>query len=317
MCKKYNDSDLVEVPCPLCGANSSHFFGSERTLNTVTCTECALLYVTPRLSTTKLTEIYSKYYHRQNHWQEYIKDNNLSNTGIKKADKSLDLWNTRYQEIWNNLKPRLDCSRPLRHIDIGAGSSSWSNWLKANAKAEIEFWTFDISENYKTSQENNTKSIVAPNLKEAKIPRNYFDLITLFDVIEHYENPNDELNEITKLLSKEGCLFIQTPNAWWIKIKYKISKVIPKAITKNLVADYGILLPEQHLQYYNLTTIKKQVNQCNLKYITNFEVNWKEPSTGILSKILYFIVNLQCKFINKITKSKISTNIGISIIAKK
>ncbi|TGL36832.1 class I SAM-dependent methyltransferase [Leptospira koniambonensis] len=51
---------------------------------------------------------------------------------------------------------------------------------------------------------------------DADIPENFFDVITLIEVIEHLENPKEVFNKLTKVLKPDGLLLIQTANfdAW-------------------------------------------------------------------------------------------------------
>jgi len=49
------------------------------------------------------------------------------------------------------------------------------------------------------------------DIKKSDFPDNYFDVVTMFDVIAHLENPLGYLNHIRKLLKNEGIIIIKTP----------------------------------------------------------------------------------------------------------
>lgn len=312
----YDTADLAEVPCPLCRSEENSFFGQERGLKFVRCEGCGLLYVNPRLSHNKLTEIYTKYYHTKDHWQNYLKDHNISEPGQKKTSDGRNLWEKRYNDIWkeiskNKFPEKFSC------LDVGAGSSSWSRFI--SEKTSGETWTFDIAENYnlKSNDSGRIKNIVAPTLERAELPEKYFDLITSFDVIEHYEDPTAELIGIRKHLKDNGVLFIQTPNAAWISLKYNLKTFIPDVLRKKIISDYGILLPEQHLQYYSMDTLQKQLDNCGFEVIENFNIDWSEPSQNFFSKTFYKIALMQSKLTEMISSGRVCTNIGLSVIAKK
>ncbi|MHC4870508.1 MAG: class I SAM-dependent methyltransferase [Planctomycetota bacterium] len=313
----YSVNELITVPCPLCGSNESVLFGEERYLKTVKCSNCDMLYVNPRLSHEKLSNIYSNYYHKKDHWQKYIEDHSFESGGSKKTNKSYStLWNKRFSDIWKHIGSHLPSTKTLNTLDVGAGTSDWSKWLKSEI-TESHCWVFDIADNPKMCDNDGVKSVVAKSIDKADLPEKHFDLITLFDVIEHYENPSFELKQIRRLLSDNGLLYIQTPNSWWIEIKYILQKLVPEKHLNKLISSYGVLLPEQHLQYYSLKNIIKQLKMCGFNFKANFNIDWNESSDNIISKLIYKLTYYQCICTSLISRHKVNTNIGLSIIAQK
>ena len=69
-----------------------------------------------------------------------------------------------------------------------------------------------------------------------------FDVITSFEVIEHINNPIEELNHIHSLLRKGGLFYLTTPNFNWL------NRFILKA-------DYNVIQYPEHLSYYTKSTI--------------------------------------------------------------
>jgi len=50
----------------------------------------------------------------------------------------------------------------------------------------------------------------------------YFDVITLFHVLEHFVNPYEELIQILELLNDDGILIIEVPNLddWMLSVSH-------------------------------------------------------------------------------------------------
>lgn len=69
-----------------------------------------------------------------------------------------------------------------------------------------------------------------------------FDVITSFEVIEHINNPIEELNHIHSLLRKGGLFYLTTPNF------NSLNRFILKA-------DYNVIQYPEHLSYYTKSTI--------------------------------------------------------------
>ena len=86
-------------------------------------------------------------------------------------------------------------------------------------------------------------NIINKGLEETNFKENSFDVITLWDVIEHVENPSETLKLSNHILKKGGIIVFSTPN---------IGSLFAKIMGKkwwNLV--------NMHLYYFDKKTIKK------------------------------------------------------------
>lgn len=89
-------------------------------------------------------------------------------------------------------------------------------------------------------------------LKDASYPENFFDVITLWDVLEHIAHPKEDLAIIYKILKPGGLLTISMPNsdAWerfWFG-KYWAGWDVPR-----------------HYYIYNQTNIGRLLSQCGFQ----------------------------------------------------
>ena len=95
--------------------------------------------------------------------------------------------------------------------------------------------------------------------------RNYqseeFDVITSFEVIEHINNPVDELTNFHKLLRKEGLVYLTTPN-------------FNSLLRYRLKSEYNVICYLEHLSYYTPKTLNKLFTSVGFK-------TKKIQSTGI------------------------------------
>jgi len=86
------------------------------------------------------------------------------------------------------------------------------------------------------------------NMQKGKLnPANYnleqFDIITSFEVIEHINNPNEELYNFNQLLRSGGLVYVTTPN-------------FNSLLRYRLKAAYNVISYPEHLSYYNPKTLK-------------------------------------------------------------
>jgi 2-polyprenyl-3-methyl-5-hydroxy-6-metoxy-1,4-benzoquinol methylase len=102
-----------------------------------------------------------------------------------------------------------------RVLDIGCGLGNFVVALDRKFP-NIEAWGIDIAPNMVEFIKENygIKNVYAADLKDflkrTDLPK--FDAITMFELIEHVESPNELLQDIKKLLAPGGYVIISTPN---------------------------------------------------------------------------------------------------------
>ena len=105
-------------------------------------------------------------------------------------------------------------------LDIGCGRGHMLMKLK---EQNWECYGTEISQTLSQNLiQNGIKVKNSVNIKSCDFPSNYFDVITLFHVFEHLQNPFKTLEEIGRILKPGGLLYIEVPN--FSKKKKKIKK---------------------------------------------------------------------------------------------
>ena len=179
--------------CPICNKNDFSFLFLKNGGNYVQCKNCELVYLNPCF-TGKHLEIFYKNMH--NMQAKIVKDESLFyrkiySYGIKNINKFV--------------KPK----NKKRILDLGCSSGLFLDIAK-----EKRWETFGLELNEKeieiSKQNHNVKNI---NLYQAQKEFNVkFDVITMWDVIEHVKDPHKLLKTIKKCLRPGGLFFFQTPN---------------------------------------------------------------------------------------------------------
>ena len=161
----------------------------------------------------------------ENTYKKYHRNEQLSAITIK-----------RYHQILNTFEKYRKTNRLL---DIGCGVGYF---LEEAKKRGWEVYGTEISDTAIEICKSKGIAMIKGNIDSDFADKN-FDIITLFEVIEHFENPNIELKKIIPFLRKEGIIYITTPNF------NSLSRYILK---KNWVAGLGA--PE-HLSYFTPKTL--------------------------------------------------------------
>tara|TARA_B110000977_G_scaffold201784_1_gene298612 strand:- start:7370 stop:8023 length:654 start_codon:yes stop_codon:yes gene_type:complete len=132
-------------------------------------------------------------------------------------------------------------------LDIGTGTGEYLDIfkdLKANCIG------IDSINNFKIKKNKNFKLIKVDLFQYLrKAPKNHFDYIFCFEVIEHLEEKDEIFKLIKKTLKDKGILFMSTINQnpvsklFAIKLAEDILKILPKK-----THEYNLLLPINKLE---------------------------------------------------------------------
>ncbi|MCU9612979.1 methyltransferase domain-containing protein [Caldibacillus lycopersici] len=184
--------------CDNCGeVNSTLVITRPDNQNIVSCTNCGLAYLEKIPVSSKLHKLYDFGYYTHSQVAGY-------NNDYFNEDKGY-MFKPRLNWINNTTKT----NKEKTILDIGCANGEFLSYAK-----ESGWKTYGIeisSESYSIAKKLGIE-VYNDELQNVKFPDNYFDCITLWDVVEHYISPKRELKEIFRILKPNGKLFISTPN---------------------------------------------------------------------------------------------------------
>ncbi len=236
---------LVVVPCIVCGstvftpvyrgtidvddADIALYFGSSRVragyLPIVRCSQCGLLMENPRDDSATLAEVYATH-----------------------ADSvyELEYENRRQGALKHLALVSVFCPTPARLLDLGCASGTFvclaqqagwqatgvdtSRWMIERGRVHCPAATF-----------------VGCTLEEARFEEGSFDVITLWDVLEHVPSPLQTLQRVRSWLVPNGLLFLSVPNA--------------ASVVARLMRSRWVLLLREHLWYFSPRTMSLLLSQ--------------------------------------------------------
>lgn len=204
----------------------SHCHSTNETFNLVRCSDCDLIYIDPVPTREHISSYYSdEYYNPTFKKLEYVYCNVVDFFKIRRIEK-------------HRKKGKI--------LDVGCGSG---RFLKNMQKRGWEVYGVDTSrEACKLANEELKQNIFNRELEECPFPDAYFDVITLWHVLEHVLNPNQVLREINKILKGNGILIIEVPS-----IKNPVFE-----LTKE---NYFALDTPRHLYHYTPKTLELMLNK--------------------------------------------------------
>lgn len=163
-----------------------------------------------------------------------------------------------------------------RMLDIGCGDGQLCFRFEKNFK---EIYGIDVSKYRIEKAQNktsNSKYFFSVADMDSKLPfkDNYFDVVTIITTFQYCYNPFFTLQEINRVLRKNGMLFIELSNiAWFVyRLQLLFGKQIFTSLAYKQVWDGGVL---HYFTYDSLIRIIKD---------GGFNIN-KVTCTGIFRKI--------------------------------
>jgi SAM-dependent methyltransferase len=169
----------------------------------VRCTDCSMVYQNPRLEPDELQAYYPREY------APYI-TSPWSHPNLLKRIQHLSALKQRWR-IVEQWAPRRSGRRSI--LDIGCATGSFL------AAASAEWDTVGVEFSAEAAQIARTQfglTVHQGTLEQAPLAPGQFDVVTMWDVLEHVPNPTETLHHVHQLLRPDGILVARVPNldAW-------------------------------------------------------------------------------------------------------
>jgi len=199
------DMSLLEhVTCNLCQGQDFKLLYTISNLTVVKCRQCNLIFVNPRLKKDTLQEMYeSDYFHRKiydpNSKGFYGYVNYLSDK--KNIIKT-------FENVFDHIETY---KKEGKVLDVGC---AFGFFLDLAREKGWEVTGTELSSNACLYARNELNlKVHQKTLSEAVLPEGDFDLVTMFDVIEHLPDPMAGLCKINRSLKHDGLLAVTTADA--------------------------------------------------------------------------------------------------------
>ena len=219
------------MPCAVCTNKKFIPILKKDSLELLKCRNCGLVQV-KNLSLAFNPKNYEYYCKRQN-----FSRNELYNPITEK----------RYQSLLRSREPYRKYNRLL---DIGCGEG---HFLHVAKKMGWNTRGLDASSDAVKICEKFGIEAECANLPETGMRDNYYDIVTMFEVVEHLASPKEYLHTINRILRKGGALLLTTPNFG--------------SLMRILLHHKWTCINEGHLLYFTPRTIKKLIKESDFSII--------------------------------------------------
>lgn len=161
------------------------------------CEKCGALFISPFPSDGELEQIYAGY------WQ--YTPHKIAFWAFLQLQLHIQVCKSRFR-FASRLSPD-----PGRILDVGCGTGEF---LKDMKQAGWDVWGNEVSEGTVEQARENVGEdrVYLGTLQDCRFPSRYFDMVTLWYVLEHLREPYLALMEVRRILKPEGILIVEIPN---------------------------------------------------------------------------------------------------------
>lgn len=238
----------------------------------VRCLVCGLVYSNPILEENKLNSLYNK--------------------SIFTYDDQVPFLNTTYLNYLNKLS-NFGMKRG-RILDIGCGNGFFLDQAKKSGFEEV-YGIEPSIDAIKKANPSTAKTITHGMFKKGVFRENFFDVVTIFQTLDHVVDPNSMIEEAKRILKPNGLILALNHDS--------------DSITAKILGDKSPIFDIEHIYLYNKKTMRKLFENKGFEVIRILDVSNTYP-------LNYWVrmspLPAKRKILNLLVKSKVG-NIELSI----
>ncbi|MFH0892315.1 MAG: class I SAM-dependent methyltransferase [Candidatus Falkowbacteria bacterium] len=195
-------------------------------------------------------------------------------------------WREAHERMYRDFGRRFLTGRSGRLLDVGCGLGYFVKFVteRPGWKAygsEISVPAADFAR-----KELGLANIIAGEVQSAGFEKKSFDIITLWDVIEHVPDPHPLLKFLNSILKDDGVLFMHTPN-----IKIQLPKARIKKWLRGETPGAHYLEAKDHVNIYSAGTLSAILTANGYKDIKFIHLHPIQSISGSRSGFLRVIKN--------------------------
>lgn len=256
-----------KINCVLCGSENYKIVGEKNSYQVVEC-DCGLYYINPQPTIDVTNKIYNKQYFSGGYDFGY--------QGIDYLSKDNEKW-FKYIPTQALKKIEKQLKNKGKILDIGCAVGYFLEVAKENG---WKIYGIELSEFARNSAKERLRAEIYPTIDESPFPKDHFDAITAFEIIEHMQDPDSFVKKIYSLLMPGGILSVSTPN-------------LQNGKTFKNFTDWNCLTPPEHLFFFDQKTITVILEKNGFEVLeifygpTNPLNRLPEKNLGLVKTIYY------------------------------
>jgi len=229
------------VVCEICGSSHHKLRYQFDDIRVVRCNDCGLVFIIEFSADIDQVDLYNTDYFSER--EEYF---------LHESDKNLQEVSGEHLESFREgLKTIGKHKKSGRLLDLGCAVGVFLSMAKEEG---WEVCGVDISEYAAArARERCQVEVYAGELADINFAEASFDVITMWDVLEHLEHPQKGLTEAHRILKDDGILLLDTPNEG--SLTRRVAHLIYRFFGGRIVYPAKSLYHIYHRYYFSENTL--------------------------------------------------------------
>ena len=239
------DEAWIHVECQLCGGADRRTKFRDGPFSVVTCEGCGLTYVTPRLRDASLIE--------QVYDEGYWSSASAAERGYSDYRTAAPLYRKTYRRRLRVVRRHFP--KPGRVLDIGCAAGYFLEVMRD------EGWDVMGLEPSAAILPQALARLGPERVKggllgQVELGEGCYDLITMWDVIEHIPDPVAAVREVGKLLAPGGKFLLETQD---------VASLAARVLGKR----WHHYKHAEHIYHFNRSTLGRMMNEAGFEVLEN------------------------------------------------
>jgi 2-polyprenyl-3-methyl-5-hydroxy-6-metoxy-1,4-benzoquinol methylase len=223
-------------------------------------------------------------------------------------------WNKAHKAMYDDFSKRFLVGQKGKLLDVGCGLGYFIKKISETPNWQAVGYEISGQAVHFAKHKLGLQNVFQGKVESSGFNEQSFDVITLWDVIEHIPNPDPLLSYLSKILKNHGMLFIHTPN-----IQIQLPKARIKKILFGIKSNKHYLEARDHINIYSPKTLKIVLQRNGFNKIQFIHLKPIQSVSGSKNLPLKYLKNVYfyfTKLLYILTFGKINID-NLFVITKK
>ena len=274
---------MLEMLCENCGSKKITIRYDVKDFKIFICEDCGLVFTDPYfIKKLNRKELYSI---------SYFKDVHPSYFAVSGADREFDFRDPKIANFKLGLELIKKHKSKGKLLDIGCATGLFLRLARNDGFDVVGAEISDYASDY--ARKHFELKVRTGSLEDINFDNNYFDVVTMWDFIEHSSNPKAILKRANQILKKDGLLFILTIDE--DGFMPKLADIIYRISFGLISWPVKKLHPIHHCFHFSNKTLASLLKRTNFSiiYVDHGEIPIENIEGGLFIKtvlrVVYFI----------------------------
>ena len=196
-------------------------------------------------------------------------------------------WNEAHGLMYEDFCQRFVAGKGGKLLDVGCGLGYFVKCVSDFSSWQVFGWEISKQAVDFARTKLGLPNVFCGRVEDSGLAKKSFDVITLWDVIEHIPNPNPLLSYTSSLLTDDGMLFLHTPN-----VNIQLPKAKIKKLLKGMRENTHYLEAKDHINTYSPKTIAQILYRNGFNHVRLIHLKPIQSVSGSRNQLLRFLKNL-------------------------